>query len=60
MTPLELAAERLAAHNVQLRTFLLRLLDPEDLGHAVTPEVRQLASKLVRTPRQEESHDGRR
>lgn len=57
MTPIELAAERLAAHNVQLRTFLLRLLDPEDLGHAVTNEVRQLASQLVKTPRQEERHD---
>ena len=57
MTPIELAAERLAAHNVQLRTFLLRLLDPEDLGHAVTAEVRQLASKLVKTPREGQAND---
>ena len=41
------AAERIAAHNVALRSFLLRLLDPEDLGHAVTPEVRKKASSLL-------------
>jgi hypothetical protein len=50
--PLELAAERLADHNVRLRSFLLRLLDPEDLGHAVTDEVRRLANDLVKTPRE--------
>ena len=44
---LRAAAERIAAHNVALRSFLLRLLDPEDLGHAVTPEVRQKASTLL-------------
>ena len=44
---LRAAAERIAAHNVALRSFLLRLLDPEDLGHAVTPEVREKASGLL-------------
>jgi hypothetical protein len=56
MTPIELAAERLAAHNVALRTFLLRLLEPEDLGHAVTQEVRDEARRLVRMPREGEQH----
>lgn len=41
------AAERIADHNVRLRSFLLRLLDPEDLGHAVTPEVRERAKELL-------------
>jgi hypothetical protein len=41
-TPIELAAESIAMHNVQLRTLLLRLIDPEDLGHSVSAEVRQL------------------
>jgi len=44
---LRAAAERIAAHNVALRSFLLRLLDPEDLGHAVTPEVRKNVSVLL-------------
>jgi hypothetical protein len=44
---LRAAAERIAAHNVALRSFLLRLLDPEDLGHAVSQEVRQKASVLL-------------
>lgn len=44
---LRAAAERITAHNVELRSFLLRLLDPEDLGHAVTPEVRQKATVLL-------------
>lgn len=48
---LQRTAERITAHNVQLRSFLLRLLDPEDLGHAVTPEVRALARTHVVTPR---------
>lgn len=56
-TPTELAAERITDHNIRLRSFLLRLLDPEDLGHAVTNEVRRLASELVKTPRQEGRHD---
>lgn len=45
------AAERIADHNVKLRSFLLRLLDPEDLGHAVSPEVREEAKVLVNMPR---------
>jgi hypothetical protein len=44
---LRAAAERITAHNVALRSFMLRLLDPEDLGHAVTAEVRQKASALL-------------
>ncbi len=40
-------AERIAAHNIALRSFMLRLLDPEDLGHAVTPEVREKAKILL-------------
>ena len=44
---LRAAAERIAAHNVALRSFLLRLLDPDDLGHAVTLEVRKNASALL-------------
>ena len=47
---LERAAERIADHNVRLRAFLLRLLEPEDLGHAVTREVRQLARELLNMP----------
>ncbi len=41
------AAERITAHNVALRAFLLRLLDPEDLGHAVSQEVRSKATMLL-------------
>lgn len=44
---LRAAAERITAHNVALRSFLLRLFDPEDLGHAVTQEVRDLAKTLL-------------
>lgn len=44
---LERAAERITMHNVQMRSFLLRLVDPEDLGHAVTNEVMALASGLL-------------
>lgn len=43
---LEAAAMVLADHNVKLRSFMLRLNDPEDLGHAVPEEVRQMALKL--------------
>jgi hypothetical protein len=42
---------RLVTKNVELRGFLLRLLDPEDLGHAVTPEVRDLVRQLLGLPR---------
>lgn len=52
---LQRAAERITDHNVQLRAFLLRLLDPEDLGHAVTPEVRQKAQTLLTMQRPEAS-----
>ena len=45
------AADNIAMHNVRLRSFLLRLTDPEDLGHAVSAEVRSIASALVLTPR---------
>jgi len=45
------AAQRIADHNVRLRSFLLRLLDPEDLGHAVSDEVRNSAKELINLPR---------
>lgn len=32
----------------ELRSFLARLLDPEDLGHAVSAEVRQKVSVLLK------------
>ncbi len=44
---LKAAAERISAHNVQLRTCLLELSDPEGLGHAVTVEVRRKALILL-------------
>lgn len=50
------AAERITAHNVAMRSFLLRLIDPEDLGLAVTNEVRVLAKQLVNMPREGEHH----
>jgi hypothetical protein len=52
--PIERAAERITDHNVAMRSFLLRMLDPEDLGLAVTNEVRELARKLVNMPRKGE------
>lgn len=55
-SPIERAAERITDHNVAMRAFLLRIIDPEDLGHAVTNEVRALASKLVKMPRQGETN----
>ena len=45
------AAQSLADYNVRLRTFLLRLCNPDDLGHAVSPEVRQLAAELATSKR---------
>jgi|TARA_R110000803_G_scaffold122436_5_gene190429 hypothetical protein len=48
---LEDAAWAISQRNVQLRSFLLRLLDPNDLGHNVTQEVRELVNKLLVTPR---------
>ncbi len=34
--------------NIKLRAFIRRLTHPEDLGHAVTSEVRQLAASVLR------------
>ncbi len=45
------AAQAIAMHNVQLRMLLLRMIDPEDLGHAVTHEVRRLISQALNKPR---------
>lgn len=45
------AAESLADYNVRLRSFLLRLCDPDDLGHSVSAEVRQLAAELATSNR---------
>ena len=38
----------LLQENAVLRAFAQRLTHPEDLGHAVTPEVRQLAAAALR------------
>lgn len=54
MSSIELAAEAIAMHNVQLRCLLMRLIDPEDLGHAVSEEVRQLISQALVRPRTED------
>ena len=46
---------RLVERNVELRAFLLRLLDPEDLGHTVTQEVRAEVRRALRVePRKEQ------
>jgi hypothetical protein len=50
-TPIEHAAEAIAMHNVKLRCLLLRMIDPEDLGHAVSEEVRHLISDALVRPR---------
>lgn len=52
---LERAAEHITMHNVKMRVFLLRLVDPEDLGHAVTNEVRNLAQELLTMERKDGS-----
>ncbi len=52
-SPLEMAAEAIALRNVELRVLLLRLIDPEDLGHAVNGEVRQLIAQKLNRPRGE-------
>jgi hypothetical protein len=44
---LERAAVHITDHNVRMRTFMLRIVDPEDLGHAVTDEVRKIAGALL-------------
>ena len=53
-TPIELAAEHIAAHNVELRALLLRLIDPDDLGYSVNQEVRGLILILLNRPRDQE------
>lgn len=47
---LHAAAERITAHNIQLRAFLLRLLDPDDLGWGCSNEVRELAAMHLNMP----------
>ncbi len=54
MSSIELAAEAIAMHNVKLRCLLLRMIDPEDLGHAVSEEVRELISQALVRPRTED------
>ena len=49
-------AESLADYNVRLRMFLLRLCDPDDLGHSVSAEVRQLAAELATSKRYGADH----
>ena len=44
---LEAAAENIAMRNVQLRSFILRLLDPDDFGHSISQEVRDAAQQLL-------------
>lgn len=39
--------DRLTDRNHELRQFALRLLNPEDLGHAVPAEVRDAARKAL-------------
>ncbi len=43
------AAEAIAHRNVELRSFLLRLLNPDDLGYSVTPEVRTEIVRMLNT-----------
>jgi hypothetical protein len=50
LNPEEVALlEKWVQRNLELRAFILRLLDPEDLGHAVSNEVRQAALEALRT-----------
>ena len=44
---MEAAAETIAMRNVQLRSFILRLLDPDDFGHSISQEVRDAAQQLL-------------
>lgn len=44
---MEDAANRIAGYNVRLRSFLLELIDPDGLGHAVSDEVRKRAQELL-------------
>ena len=38
---------RLVNRNIQLRAFIIRIMDPEDLGHAVSTEVREEALRVL-------------
>lgn len=38
---------RLVNRNLELRQFLLRLIDPDDLGHAVPQHVREEALRVL-------------
>jgi hypothetical protein len=38
---------RYVTRNVELRAFILRLIDPEDLGHAVPQHVREEALRVL-------------
>ena len=49
---IELAAENITSHNVQLRSFLLRLIDPDDLGHSINTEVKDLIMLALNRPRE--------
>ena len=40
--------DRIVDQNLELRAFLLRLLNPDDLGRAVTVEVRDEARRLLK------------
>lgn len=42
--------QRIVERNLQLRAFALRLLDPEDLGHAAGREVRAAARQALNLP----------
>ena len=44
---LKAAAERITAHNVALRSFILELLEPEAHGWSVGREVREKAKRLL-------------
>lgn len=46
-TPIEKAAEVISQHNIELRCLLLRLIDPDDFGHAVSNEVRMEIVRML-------------
>ena len=48
-TPIEKATETNSQHNIELRCLLLRLIDPDDLGHAVSNEVRAEIVRVLNT-----------
>lgn len=45
---LKRAAQSIAEQNLRMRDLLTRMLDPEDLGYAVSNEVRAEIKKVVR------------